>query len=181
MRADFGVVGPPRVSSPRPGAISRPAERRSRHAIHRVVLPRTIPPDRPTMKPTTTTPGPGGLSRRPGVRGLVLLLATAMTSAAVAQSTAPLPDLSNQRVYVIETKDEYDPLRQEIATLERDSPQTYYVVILKSAGSGKRATRDYLNALVEKWEAQAKQGRGRFDTKRSVVTVVDLENRKIVV
>ena len=67
-----------------------------------------------------------------------------------------IPELTSERVYVIGVDDEYRSLRDEIARLERTSPQTYYVVILRSAGPGRRATRDFL-------EASSGAGRTRRD------------------
>ena len=93
-----------------------------------------------------------------------LALMTAIgSSASLAQVTAPIPPLSEDRVYAVGVPDEYGALRDEIARLERESPQTYRVVVLRSAGSGRRAIRDYLDALVERWEEQARRGPATFD------------------
>lgn len=100
---------------------------------------------------------------------------------APAQDAPPIPDLGREHVYALGVPDEYGPLRDEIARLERDSPQRYYVVVLRSAGPGDNATRDYLDRLVERWQAQAQAGGAPFDRARSVVIVVAIENRRIVV
>ena len=128
-------------------------------------------------------------TRRGGVprvllRGAWWSLAMTMaigSSASLAQVTAPIPPLSEDRVYAVGVPDEYGALRDEIARLERESPQTYRVVVLRSAGSGRRAIRDYLDALVERWEEQARRGPATFDRRRGVVIVVDLQNRRIIV
>ena len=113
---------------------------------------------------------------------LLLCISVALwPRASEAQVRAPIPELTSERVYVIGVDDEYRSLRDEIAHLERASPQTYYVVILRSAGPGPRATHDYREALVERWEDQARQKRLKFDRRRSVIIVVDIENRKIFV
>ncbi|MBV8317031.1 MAG: TPM domain-containing protein [Planctomycetaceae bacterium] len=113
---------------------------------------------------------------------LLLCISVALwPRASEAQVRAPIPELTSERVYVIGVDDEYRSLRDEIAHLERASPQTYYVVILRSAGPGRRATHDYLEALVERWEDQARQKGLKFDRRRSVIIVVDIENRKIFV
>jgi uncharacterized membrane protein YgcG len=113
---------------------------------------------------------------------LLLCISVALwPRASEAQVRAPIPELTSERVYVIGVDDEYRSLRDEIARLERTSPQTYYVVILRSAGPGRRATRDYLDALVGRWEDQARQKRLKFDRRRSVIIGVDIENKKIIV
>ena len=113
---------------------------------------------------------------------LLLCISVALwPRASEAQVRAPIPELTSERVYVIGVDDAYRSLRDEIAQLERASPQTYYVVILRSAGPGRRATRDYLEALVGRWEDQARQERLKFDRRRSVIIVVDIENKKIIV
>ena len=113
---------------------------------------------------------------------LLLCISVALwPRASDAQVRAPIPELTSERVYVIGVDDEYRSLRDEIAQLERTSPQTYYVVILRSAGPGRRATRDYLETLVGRWEDQARQKRLKFDRRRSVIIGVDIENKKIIV
>src|SRR5512135_1071029 len=113
---------------------------------------------------------------------LLLCISVALwPRASEAQVRAPIPELTSERVYVIGVDDGYRSLRDEIARLERTSPQTYYVVILRSAGPGRRATRDYLEALIERWEDQARQKRLKFDRRRSVIIVVDIENKRIIV
>ncbi len=99
-----------------------------------------------------------------------------------AQQRSGVPDLrEDQHVYVVGVPDDYAPLREDIARLESTSPQTYYVVVVKSTGTGARAPREYLNALTSKWEAQAREAKRPFDERRVVIILMDLGNRKILV
>jgi hypothetical protein len=100
---------------------------------------------------------------------------------AEAQGRSRIPDFSGEHVYAVDSPDQYGPLREDITRLERDSPQTYYVVVIRSAGTGRKATREYLEALVERWESQAAARKIPFDKKRSVIIVLALENRQIIV
>src|SRR5262249_37412212 len=76
--------------------------------------------------------------------GLILLLvlvAVGRPRPAEAQGQAsPIPAFTGERVYVSGVADEYGPLRDDIARLERTSPQTYYVVVVRSTGADKRST-----------------------------------------
>jgi hypothetical protein len=100
---------------------------------------------------------------------------------AEAQGRSLIPDFSGERVYAVDTPDQYGPLREDIRRLERNSPQTYYVVVIPSAGTGRKATRDYLEVLVGQWKSQAAARKIPFDTKRSVIIVLALQNRQIIV
>lgn len=113
---------------------------------------------------------------------IVLGILSLVGNSAWAQQRVGLPDLKeDQRVYVVGVPDEYGPLREDIARLESSSPQSYYVVIVKSTGTGARAPREYLNALTAQWEAQARQANRPFDERRVVIILLDLSNRKILV
>jgi len=113
---------------------------------------------------------------RPAViAGLVL----SMGSAALAQEKTPFPPLSDQRVYVAGVPDRYDGLAGQIKRLERSSPQTYYVVVVKSTGRGQSATFQYAEDLFDAWQSQASKRGRSFDAERSVVIVVALDNRQV--
>ena len=72
-----------------------------------------------------------------------LLLALAAPVAA-----QQLPAFTGDRVTVVGTPDTgYRDLLLLIRQLEARSPETYYVVVLDSAGSGPWATRDAVDAL----------------------------------
>jgi hypothetical protein len=104
------------------------------------------------------------------------------TGSAVGQgSPSPIPAFTGARVYVSGVPDRYEPVRDEIATLERSSPQTYYVVVVRSTGNGSRSTRPYLERMVDQWETTARTRGITFDKKRAVILLVALENRQIIV
>ncbi len=102
-------------------------------------------------------------------------------TAAFAQPLkAPFPPLTEKRVYV-ETgvTDSFAGLESQIAKLERSSPQTYYVVVVRSSGTGTKATTDYVQELRDAWRKQTSQSGRSFDLERSVIIVAALENRQI--
>jgi hypothetical protein len=84
-------------------------------------------------------------------------------------------------VYVSGVPDQYGPVREEIAGLERSSPQTYYVVVVRSTGVGPQSTRPYLDRMVDQWESQARRRGLAFDKARCVIVLVAIDNRQIVV
>ncbi len=63
---------------------------------------------------------------------LVLLGATAQ-----AQERTPLPGYTGVRVIALGVPDTFQDLKAQITRLEKSSPQSYYVVVVKSAGSGR--------------------------------------------
>src|SRR5262249_7334741 len=112
----------------------------------------------------------------------VLVVLCGWTSSAISQTRPPIPSFDrDQHVYVVDVPDQFGPLRDDITRLERTSPQTYYVVVVRSTGPGRSATRDYLDSLVEQWKSQARRQNATFDTKRSVVIVLAIEKREIIV
>ena len=98
-----------------------------------------------------------------------------------AQERAPIPLFTGERVIVAGVPDRYESLAAQIARLEKSSPQSYYVVVVKSSGTGRAATRAFADELVDVWSTQrAKRGRS-FDADRSVVIVVALENEQVAI
>ena len=77
--------------------------------------------------------------------------------------------------------DRYDGLADQIKRLERSSPQTYYVVVVKSTGPGESATKDYADELFDTWRSQASRRGLSFDPERSVIIVVALERHQVAV
>ncbi len=75
--------------------------------------------------------------------------------------------------------DSFDGLESQIAKLERSSPQTYYVVVVRSSGTGTKATKDYVEELHDAWRKQTSQSGRSFDVERSVIIVAALENKQI--
>ena len=93
-------------------------------------------------------------------------------TAARAQDRTPFPALSDQRVYVAGVPDRYAGLASQISRLERSSPQSYYVVVVKSTGPGGSATKDYADELFATWRSQASRRGLSFEPERSVIIVV---------
>jgi hypothetical protein len=113
---------------------------------------------------------------------VTLLTAGGWPRAAEAQSSSsPTPEFTGAKVYVSGVPDEYGPLREDIARLERSAPQTYYVVVVRSTGSGRKSTRTYLERMVDQWESQARRRGIPFDKQRSVIILLAIENRQIIV
>jgi uncharacterized membrane protein YgcG len=106
-------------------------------------------------------------------------LALSTGSGAAAQEKTPFPSLSDQRVYVAGVPDRYGGLADQITRLERSSPQTYYVVVVKSTGPGQNATFRYAEDLFDVWRSQASQRGKTFDPERSVIIVVGLDNHQV--
>jgi uncharacterized membrane protein YgcG len=102
-------------------------------------------------------------------------------SLAQAQQKTPIPSFSGERVIVAGVPDRYDALGAQIARLEKASPQSYYVVVVKSTGTGSGATRAYANEVVDAWRSQRFKPGQSFDPDRSVVIVVALENHQVAV
>ena len=111
-----------------------------------------------------------------------LLTAGGWPRAAEAQGNpSPPPEFTGARVYVSGVPDEYGPLREDIARLERSAPQTYYVVVVRSTGPGKKSTRTYLERMVDQWESQSRRTGIPFDKQRSVTILLAIENRQIII
>jgi uncharacterized membrane protein YgcG len=100
---------------------------------------------------------------------------------AVADDKTPFPEFTEGHVYVAGVPDSYDAVRSEINDRPASSPQSYYVVVIESAGTGEWATRDYVDGLYETWAAQAAQRELKFDRERSVVIVLAVGNRRLSV
>jgi len=104
-----------------------------------------------------------------------------LATLAQADPPTPLPEYTGERVYVSDVPDRYDPVRLKIRQLERSSPQTYFVVVIRTTGEGAESTRDALDRLFEQWLATAKRRGLKLDPERSVIVLVALEDRKVAV
>ena len=71
------------------------------------------------------------------VAGLFFLIGIS----ASAQQKTPIPSFTGERVIVADVPDRYGVLADQIKRLEKSSPQSYYVVVVKSTGTGPSATR----------------------------------------
>ena len=98
-----------------------------------------------------------------------------------AQEKTPIPSYTGERVIVKDVPDRYGALADQITRLEKASPQSYYVVVVKSTGQGSSATRDYANELYDTWKTEGASRGHSFDPERSVVVVVALDNRQVAV
>ena len=119
------------------------------------------------------------------IAGLGFSLLTGMIQkSAFAQSISgsALPDLGTQRVYLIGNPPGLDAkkISDEIGRVERSSRQKYYVVVVRNAGKGSSSAREFMDSMGPQWVRQSASKGIPFDTKRGVVILVDLENRKIV-
>ena len=93
----------------------------------------------------------------------------------------PLPALGNKHVYVSGVPDRYQAIESQINQLERSSPQTYYVVVVKEAGSGPKAATRYAEELFELSRNQAAKSRRAFDADRSILIVLAVDDSQIAV
>ena len=93
---------------------------------------------------------------RLGLPALIAGVVLSIGSGARAQeSPTSFPPLTEQRVYVIGVPDRYQELADQIKRLERSSPQSYYVVVVKSTGRGENATSRYARELFDDWRSQS--------------------------
>jgi uncharacterized membrane protein YgcG len=93
----------------------------------------------------------------------------------------PFPDFTGERLYVSGLPDVYQPLLSEIQRLEQSSPQTYYVVVIESAGGGPTAARDYLDRMHQAWLAQAREQDLSLDSQRGVIILLAVEDRQMAI
>jgi len=111
---------------------------------------------------------------------VIAALAFSLGVAARAQVKPSFPPLTGKRVYLEKgVPDSFDGLESQIAKLERSSPQTYYVVVVRSSGTGRKATTEYIEELRDTWRKQTSQRGGSFDPERSVIIVTSLDNKQI--
>ncbi len=85
----------------------------------------------------------------------VAALAVLIAVSADVQEKTPFPSLSDKRVYVAGVPDQYQAIADHINRLERSSPQTYYLVVIKSSGRGQSSTLEYAEDLFRDWQSQA--------------------------
>ncbi|WP_337174122.1 TPM domain-containing protein [Paludisphaera sp.] len=103
----------------------------------------------------------------------VLALSIALIGAA---PPSPMPEFTGARLYVVDVPDRYQAVERAIRELEADSPRSYYVAVVKTAGGEPHAARDYAERLRESW----REGAG-FDADSSVIVVAALDDRQVAV
>ncbi|WP_165063810.1 hypothetical protein [Paludisphaera rhizosphaerae] len=116
----------------------------------------------------------------------LIVLASALISLsacyAVAEDATPIPEFTGERLYVAGVPSVYESVARTIRDLEAKSPQTYYVVVVKSSGpAADAATRTYAQGLLDAWRDQAKARKLRLDPDRSVIVVAAIDNHQVVV
>jgi uncharacterized membrane protein YgcG len=84
----------------------------------------------------------------------VAMLAGATTMGRAAERT-PYPAFTGERVYTSGVPDRFDALGEHITRLEKSSPQTYYVAVVKSFGDGPDSALDYVRGLYRVWRSEA--------------------------
>jgi len=103
-----------------------------------------------------------------------LLIADPNPAQAQARST-PLPAFTGDKVIQLSgIKDNFESVISTIAEVEKSSQQSYWVVIIRSAGPGNWATRDYANNLAVKWKPHV-------DVERSVIIVLCVDERALAI
>ena len=110
---------------------------------------------------------------------LVLLAGSA--GQAAAQERTPIPEYTGDRVYIKDVPGSYQSLKETIKQLERSSPQSYFVVVVRSAGPGPDSATRYVDELSDTWSKQARAKGLKLDPERSVITLVAIDDRKVAV
>lgn len=110
-----------------------------------------------------------------------LLITLSCNQALAQQGETPIPEYTGERVYVKDVPDTYQGLNQTIKQLERSSPQSYFVVVIRSAGAGDDAATRYVDELYRTWQSQAKSKSLKLDSERSVIVLVAIDNKKVAV
>ena len=110
-----------------------------------------------------------------------LVLLAGSTGQAVAQERTPIPEYTGDRVYIKDVPGSYQSLKETIKQLERSSPQSYFVVVVRSAGPGPDSATRYVEELSDTWSKQARAKGLKLDPERSVITLVAIDDRKVAV
>jgi len=110
-----------------------------------------------------------------------LVLLTGSTGQAAAQERTPIPEYTGDRVYIKDVPGSYQSLKETIKQLERSSPQSYFVVVVRSAGPGPDSATRYVEELSDTWSKQARAKGLKLDPERSVITLVAIDDRKVAV
>ncbi|MGD0043167.1 MAG: TPM domain-containing protein, partial [Isosphaeraceae bacterium] len=88
---------------------------------------------------------------------------------------------TGDRVYIKDVPGSYQSLKETIKQLERSSPQSYFVVVVRSAGPGPDSATRYVDELSDTWSKQARAKGLKLDPERSVIALVAIDDTKVVV
>ncbi|MGB2611966.1 MAG: TPM domain-containing protein [Isosphaeraceae bacterium] len=110
-----------------------------------------------------------------------LVLLAGSTGQAAAQERTPIPEYTGDRVYIKDVPGSYQSLKETMKQLERSSPQSYFVVVIRSSGPGPDAANRYVEELSDTWSKQARAKGLRLDPERAVITLVAIDDRKVAV
>ena len=116
------------------------------------------------------------------VRILLLILLLIIIDSRTCYGQSELPEFTGERLTFSGVDSAaWQSLPPVIAELEQSGHETFYVVVVESSGSGPTATVDYTNRLYEHWRQQAARNSVVFDTQRTVIVVLAIQNRQISV
>lgn len=94
----------------------------------------------------------------------------------------PFPTFTGGRVSVSGVSEaDWAPLTAFISQVEADSRQTYFIVVVRSSGSGSRATVNYTDRLYAEWQKQSASTEHKLDARRAMIIVLATENRQLAV
>jgi uncharacterized membrane protein YgcG len=118
----------------------------------------------------------------PFVRLLLFVMLAIVADARISFGQSEMPEFTGDRlVFSGVDAAAWQSLPPVIAELEKSGHETYYIVVVESSGSGPTATKDYTDRLYEHWLQQAARNSIAFDTQRSVLVVLAIQNRQISV
>ena len=116
------------------------------------------------------------------IRLLLLTLLAIAFDSQISYGQSEMPEFTGERLTFSGVDSAaWQSLPPVIAELEQSGQETYYVVVVESSGSGPTATKDYTDRLYEQWLQQAARNNVAFDTQRSVLVVLAIQNRQISV
>lgn len=119
-------------------------------------------------------------NKRSLILGWLLLRTFCVSTQSFGQS--PIPAFTGERVTVSGvSKNDWAPLQAFIGRIELESRQSYYVVVVNSAGAGSRAAAAYTDRLSAEWQKQSARHSQRLDARRSMIIVLAMQNRQLAV
>lgn len=115
------------------------------------------------------------------LRVVLFTIPVAAGLVAQGQERTPIPEFTGQHLYVAGVESSFALVQSEIERVEAQSAQRYYAVVIRSAGAGTWAARDYIDELDRTWRKQAAERQLPLDVDRSVIMVLAVENRQLAV